>query len=284
MTSRSPARDASRKTAKTADFPPPEPAASIPSKPAQTLPPMPSVAPAVYRARPEELHALLAAAIFALGSSLAACAFGLWGWYFALSTYGPAAVPRWTTVWLVAAPPLGLAGMVCLARFWHLARGWVEASPDGLRVHRGRRSEWIPWDAIREIRALPSRRPGTPFAALELRLANARRLRLTRSLADLEGLIQQIKRSAYPLLQDRLRTQFNRGEALDFGPLRLTPEGVQAGRKSIQWGRLQSMDVRAGQLNLLAHPPERTRIRVSAARVPNIDVCVQIIRLLGPRP
>ncbi len=243
-----------------------------------------SAAPTIYQARRGTVNALLAAAIVTLGSALAALGFSLWAWYFAMSTYGPAAVRRWTTPWLIAAPLLGIIGLACLVRVWRLVRRWVEVFPDGLRVHRGRREDWIAWPAIREIRTSSARQPGPTFAALEIRLIGGRRLRLTRSLTDLETLVQRVKQGAYPLLQEAYRAKFNRGEELDFGQLRLTPEGVQAGRKTIQWGHVQAVEVRAGQLTLSSDEPAGPRIRVAAVRVPNIDVCVQIIRLLGQVP
>jgi hypothetical protein len=253
-------------------------------RPAASLSLHAAAVPSVFHARMGEVNALLAAAIVTLGSALAALGFSLWAWYFAMSTYGPAAVRRWTGPWLVAAPLLGIVGIACLLRVWRLARLWVDAMPDGLRVHCGRKSEWIAWADVREIRTWPARPPGPAFSRLELRLTGKRTLRYTRSLADLEGLVQLVKRMAYPLLQESYRTRFNRGEGLEFGRLWLTPEGVQAGKKSIQWGHVRSVEVRGGQLDVLAVAPDAARIRVAAARVPNIDVCVQIIRLLGQVP
>jgi len=248
--------------------------------------PLPGRAPesAIYHARTGEVNALLAVAIVTLGCALAALGFGVWAWYFAMSAYGPAAVARWTGPWLVAAPPLGIAGVICLLRTWRLTRLWVEALPEGLRVHRGHKADWIAWTDVREIRTQPSRRAGEAFAVLEVRLNGGRRLRLTRSLAGLESLVRHVKRGAYPLLQECYRAKFNRGEPLDFGPLQLTTDGVQASRKTIQWGHVQAVEVRGGRLAITADEPAGARLRVAAASVPNVDVCVQIIRLLGQGP
>jgi len=240
--------------------------------------------PAVYRAHTGAVNALLAAAIVTTGSALAALGFSLWAWYFAMSTYGPAAIRRWTHPWLIAAPALGIVGLVCLVRVWRLTRLWVEAFPDGLRAHRGRKIDSIAWADVREIRTWPARQPGPAFSALEIRLNGGRRLRLTRSLADLENLVQHVKRGAYPLLQECYRAKFNRGEELGFGRLRLTLDGVQAGRKTIQWGHVQAVEVKGGQLSITSDEPAAARLRIAATRVPNVDLCVQIIRLLGPVP
>jgi Family of unknown function (DUF6585) len=238
----------------------------------------------VFHARRGEINAFLAAGIVTLGLAAAALGLGLWAWYFSMSTYGPAAVQRWTKPWLVAAPPLGIVGIACLLRVWRLARLWAEALPDGLQLHRGRKSQWVAWTDVREIRTWPARQPKLAFSKLEIRLSGKRRLRFTRSLADLQSLVQRVKRGAYPLLQESYRAKFNRGEELDFGSLRLSSEGVQAGRKTIEWGRVQTVAVEAGQLSVFSTEPDRVRIRVPAARVPNVDVCVQIIRLLGQVP
>jgi len=238
----------------------------------------------VYHARTGTVNALLAAAIVTTGSALAALGFSLWAWYFAMSTYGPAAIRRWTFPWLVAAPVLGIVGLTCLVRIWRLTRLWVETLPNGIRVHRGRKIDLIVWADVREIRTWPAHQPGPTFAALEIRRNGGRRLRLTRSLADLEGLVQDVKRGAYPLLQECYRAKFNRGEELGFGRLRLTLDGVQAGRKTIQWGHVQVVDVKGGQLSITSDEPAAARLRVAAARVPNVDLCVQIIRLLGQVP
>ncbi len=122
------------------------------------------------------------------------------------------------------------------------------------------------------------------YAALDLRLDDGRRVRLTRTLADLDALVERVKRGAFPGLLEACRQQFNEGQTLAFGPLRLTPEGVQAGRKAIQWKDVQAVEVRDGRLVISARPPETTRLRVAAGRVPNVDVCVQLVRHLGQVP
>jgi hypothetical protein len=248
------------------------------------VPPARPAEPAVYQARPGEVNALLAAAIVTLGSALAALGFSLWAWYFAMSTYGPAAVRRWTTPWLFAAPLLGLVGLACLVRIWRLTRRWVEAFADGLRVHRGRRVDWIAWGDVRGILTRPARQPGPAYAALELRLADGRRVALSRSLANLESLVPFVKRNVYPLLQESLRAEFNRGRELEFGPLRVTTDGVRSGRTIIAWADLRSVDVQAGQLVVTSRESGGARLRLPAARIPNVDVCVQILRLLGQVP
>jgi hypothetical protein len=239
--------------------------------------------PAVFRARPTEVNLLLALGIVGTGLGLASLAIGVWALIFATTTYGPAAVPRWSNAWFGASPVLGFIGIACLLRAWWLRRLRLEAHADGLRIGRGPRARWIPWPEIREVRAASAGARGA-YAALDLRLEDGHRVRHTRTLPDLDALVERVKRGAFPGLLEACRQQFNEGQTLTFGPLRLTPEGVQAGRKAIQWKDVQAVEVRDGRLVISARPPETARLRLAAGRVPNVDVCVQLVRHLGQVP
>ena len=251
------------------------PAASSPGR-APTL--------AVFRARALEVNLLLTAGIVGTGMGLATVGFGGWAWAFATTTYGPAAVARWAGPWFTAAPVLLGIGLTCLTRAWWIRRLWIEAFAEGLRVNRGRQAAWMAWTAVRQIRTRSAGRRGTAYAALDLRLDDGRRLLVTRTLADLDDLVDLVKRRALPALLEGCRQRFNRGEPLSFGPLSLTSVGVQAGKKCIQWGEVQAAEVHAGRLVITARGPGGTRVQTAADRVPNIDVCVQLVRLLGQVP
>ena len=239
--------------------------------------------PAVFRARATEVNLLLALGIIGTGLGLALLAIGIWAWIFATTTYGPAAVPRWSNAWFTTSPVLGFLGIACLLRAWWLRRLRFEAHAEGLRVGRGKGATWIPWSTVLEVRAAPAGTRGM-YAALDLRLDDGRRVRATRALADLDALVERVKRGAFPGLLEASRQQFNLGQTLAFGPLRLSPDGVQAGRKAVQWKDVQAVEVRGGRLVISARPPDTTRLRVAAGRVPNVDVCVQLVRHLGQVP
>jgi hypothetical protein len=240
--------------------------------------------PAVFRARASEVNLLLALGIVGTGLGLASLAIGVWAWIFATTTYGPAAVPRWSNAWFGAAPILGVPGLACLLRAWWLGRLRIEAHADGLRVGHGARAAWMPWSSVSEVRTAPAARRGAVYAALDVRLKDGRRVHATRALADLDSLAERVKLGAFPGLLEACRQRFNQGEALAFGPMSLTSLGVQAGKKTIQWGQVQAVEVRAGRLIITGREPAATRLRAAASRVPNVDVCVQLVRFLGQVP
>ena len=233
---------------------------------------------------PTEVNLLLALGIVGTGLGLALLAIGVWAWIFATTTYGPAAVPRWSNAWFAASPVLGVLGVACLVRAWWLRRLRVEAHAEGLRVGRGKGATWIPWSTVLEVRVLPGRCARDGCRARPAAGGRPPGARHTRALADLDALVERVKRGAFPGLLEASRQQVNLGETLAFGPLRLTAEGVQAGRKAVQWKDVQAVEVRGGRLVISARPPDTTRLRVAAGRVPNVDVCVQLVRHLGQVP
>jgi len=246
----------------------------------------PGLAPtqAVFRARALEVNLFLMAGIIGAGMGLAALAFGGWASVFATMTYGPAAVARWAGPWFTVAPVLLGIGITCLARAWWVRRLWIEVFADGLRVNRGRKAEWMAWTAVRQIRTRSAGRRGLVYAAVDLRLDDGRRLLVTRTLASLDALVDLVKRRALPALLEGCRRRFNQGEPLSFGPINLTSVGVQVGKKLLQWGEVEMVEVHAGRLVITAHAPGGMRLQTAADRVPNIDVCVQLVRLLGQVP
>jgi len=241
-------------------------------------------APLTYCARTTEVRLLLVLGIVTTGLGLAAVGFGVWAWLFATTTYGPAAVGRWAGPWFAAAPPLSIVGLAALARAWWLRRMRVDVSEAGLRAYRGRSAVSIPWAAIREVRTRAAPGRSGAFARLEVRWEARRRLHFDRALSDLDSLVDQVKRRALPILLEDYRLRFNRGETISLGKLTLDAQGLQAGKKRIQWDAVQAVDVRAGQLLITVHDPSGTRIRIAADRLPNFDVAVQLVRLLGQVP
>lgn len=218
------------------------------------------------------------------GLGLAAVAFGTWASIFATTHYGPAAVGRWAAPWFLAAPPLTILGAACLARAWWVRRLAVEVSEHGLRVQRGQRLESLAWSSVSEIRTRAARRRGAVYAALEVRSQEGRRLRFHRTLSDLDRLVDLVKRHALPGLLEAYRLQFNRGETISVGGLKLDVHGLQAGPRRLQWGEIRAAEVQDGRLVITALGPPATRLRVPVDRMPNIDVVVQLVRLLGQVP
>ena len=77
-------------------------------------------------------------------------------------------------------------------------------------------------------------------AALLLETGDRRRLRLSQAIEGLVEVIETVKRNVYPRLLASYTREYRSGKGLPFGPIRLTPQGVQKGRRSLGWGDLEA--------------------------------------------
>jgi hypothetical protein len=220
-------------------------------------------------------------------ATLALWALAVWRWFFAYSTYGPA------IVWRVALPlvllslvtlAIGLGGVLARIRLGPLV---VTTYARGLTLRRGRHGKLIRWAHIRHLRTAVVRYGFAGFswgrrASLTLALDSGERFRFTSTLTDIDDLIATVKASVYPRLLDEYSRVFNQGHPIPFGPLILSAEGVQLGRKRLEWKKLGRASLENGRLILAPRQGEAgSKLRIVAGRIPNVDLCLQFIQQLS---
>jgi hypothetical protein len=223
-----------------------------------------------------------------LGASglIAASGFALWSWYFAYRHFGPALVTRWSL------PAFGIGFVSTILAFIGLGfilrdlNMHVGVYPSGITFLRGRQRRVIPWDRIQQIQTTSVRYgfPGLSWGkhtTLMLSLTDGNKIRISDAVTDLPDLIKTVKNNVYPRLLNLCRQQLNEGRAVDFGPISLTPKGVQKKPVLLQWDQIQELDIERGVLCIDGNDKGLdAQIRVPTHRIPNIDLCVSCIRQL----
>ena len=221
----------------------------------------------------------LAAALFAIGRAL-----------FAYQAYGPLAVERWFAPSAYASAGFLISGAAIL--FLGRGRGGriVYLHERGLSIQRGRKGSAIHWGDIRQVHARSvryglGRWPAGRQDSLVLVTRDGRRFHLDQSLSDYDALAETVKRNVYPPLLDAYTRAFNHGQEIPFGPLRLTREGIQNGRKTLLWPNVAQARLERGWLEAL--PTDRRagpRLRFPVRSIPNVDLCLQLIQELSKHP
>jgi hypothetical protein len=240
-----------------------------------------------HRLRPLLRLAYPVLGLTGLLATLALWALAAWRWFFAYSTYGPA------LVWRVTLPlallslitlTLGLVGVLARIRLAPLV---VTTYERGLTVRRGRRGKLIRWELVRYLRTAAVRYGFSGMnwgrrASITLALDSGEKFRFTTALTDIDGLIATVKGNVYPRLLDDYTREFNQGQPLGFGPLLLSTQGVQRGRKRLEWVNLGRASLENGRLVLTPRSgADGSKIRIEAGRIPNVDLCLQFIQQLG---
>jgi hypothetical protein len=227
-----------------------------------------------------------AVALFAL--AMLAWTVAAYRAYLAYTEYGPLLVGRWVTL------PLLFGGVLASAALWLSLRAWrtwhmrVRLHANGLALLRGRRGRALIWP---EVRALWSRaeRTGLPGLAgarrlrLEVEANDGRRIVIDDNLEEFERLTLAIKGRVYPLLMDLYTHAFNDRQAIAFGPIVLGPNGIEDGARSpFAWQEVRGAQLAAGRLTIeTTRPGRQAAIRLPAHRVPNVELCAQLIQEIG---
>ena len=215
---------------------------------------------------------------------------GIGRWQFALQNYGPASIRNliapvlWFLFFFMA---LSIVAFLNLRRFRGVE---LQISPSGLVIQKSKTLESIMWHEVSRIRASFVRYGLFGFAwgrktELEIFTEEGRRYRFDQSIEAIDTLIELTKSYVYPILFEKYRETFNQGEPLNFGPLILTSDGILNSRKALRWKDLGEIRLKEGMLQL--QPFENIdgpKLSVSAHKIPNIDLCLQLIRHMAQQP
>lgn len=239
-----------------------------------------------HRLRREIAILYPALAILGLSGTAIAVVWTAWRWLFAFNNYGSAAIWRWTTPALLTALGFASLGILGLILTWRSRAFRINLHSLGMVYRRGRQQEKVLWNQIQHIHTSAVSYGFSNYAwgaqtTLRLYTSDDRQLYLTHALTDMNGLAEFIKRQVYPGLLEDYRRKYNQGDSLSFGPLILTTKGLHRKDQILQWENIRRVSLGQGILSL-----ERTdgqKIRVPAHRVPNVEICTQLIDHLRAR-
>ncbi len=229
-------------------------------------------------------------AILGLLGALAGLGVAYWRWAFAFSHFGPAVVWRWAAPWAWGAAAAGLLGLLALAGLLRTGSMRVCAHRAGLMVVRGRRRRVVHWSEVQAIRtrALRYSLPallGRRRTELELALTDGSRLNFGGELSEFDKLVEHAKQYVYPRLLTECIRALQAGQTLRFGPLTIDPKGMRYRRRRLSWDELDEAIVKDGHLNILPQSQKTARPwRMPVHRIPNVEVCAQLIQHYGRRP
>jgi hypothetical protein len=221
---------------------------------------------------------------FSLLTVLGALLWSVYRWYFAFTRFGPAVVWRWS------GPAIGISFLALLLALYaglfllRYRRRYMYTTSDGLWFVTGDTRRSIRWPQIASIQNTASKyiwsQPDSgPHMRILLTTIEGETIRIPSFLTAIDEANQIIKANIYPLAMNRYREMMNSGQPLEFGPLQLTSNGVMYRNRMEPWQHFREVRMERGQIMIeFAHPSGNKRISFSARRVPNIDLCVQLLR------
>jgi hypothetical protein len=244
-------------------------------------------ATSIHTLRPGIRFFYLSIAIIGLLGALIGLGVGGWRGYYALNTYGPAVLWRWIapSLWAAGiASLIGLGGLILTLRTRNIK---VQISPKEIAIEQRRKHIQIPWDALERIYTKSVNYEIFNMAwgrnvELTLLTRSGERIRINQPIDQPEVLIQKVKNHIYPRLLTAYRHAFSRGEPLAFDLFQLTAEGITQGKKVVKWEEIREVSLNHGRLHVFSFDKKHGPIiNVPAHKIPNVDLCVQLMQHLG---
>jgi hypothetical protein len=213
----------------------------------------------------------------------------IWQWQQTITNFGPAALLRWIAIPFWATVLFSLLTVISFTMLRRKRRRDLQVSNMGLTIQKGKVLESITWDEVVHVHTVLERFGilGITWgnkAEIQLMNSDGRKFKFNQSYERIDELIEEVKHFVYPRMFEKYRLAFNRGEPISFGPLILTSDGILNGRKALRWKDLKAIKMESGALKLRPFEnSEGPRFSIPAHKVPNIDLCIQLINHLSPQ-
>lgn len=215
---------------------------------------------------------------------LAASVWSIYRWYFAYSRFGPAVVWRWsapTILTSIFAMILTIYASLFLIRN---RQRRIFTTQDAILFVNGGNRHALPWSGIASIQSSAaryawSRSKHDPLLRITLSTVDSDTIKIPAYLTALNDLLRILKTRLYPLAMDRYRELMKSGHPIEFGPLQLTRTGVLHRGQTEQWQYFRDVKLESGKLKIEFNRPGGSKlISIPAQRVPNIDLCAQLLK------
>jgi hypothetical protein len=93
-----------------------------------------------------------------------------------------------------------------------------------------------------------------------------------------EELAMLIQEAIFPALYDQAARQFNGGQRLIFGPVAISKDWIQIGKKTVPWSEVQQVSIQKGILKVSQKEGESINwASFQALVIPNLNVLLNII-------
>ncbi len=243
----------------------------------------------IYRIRNAVLLRYLGLALLGFIGMLVLIIIGLWRWQFVMVNFGPAVLWRWINPILWGAIGFGLIMMAGLLLLLRNARQEIQLSPMGITWRKGHKLNVHHWNEIENIFFTSVHYGILNFTwanktEVVLHLENGKQLKINQAFEDIITLVETLKHYVYPQMFEKFRIAFNRGEPMHFGPLTFTSQAILNGRKALRWQDIGKIELQRGVLQIQPIAESRgPQFLIPAHKIPNIDLCVQILNHFGPQ-
>ena len=208
-------------------------------------------------------------------------AYGTWRSWYASQYYGPVAAEAWGPPWFLLATVASLPLLLLVWTRLRRSSRWVRIHRDGIHVHTASGMHTrLPWEQITAVAYQASQmaflgRVYHTHHQLHIYRVQGRPIRIDPRLNNLDDLAARIKAKRYPRLLNQLRTSYQAGETLSFGPLQIRKTDLVLQGQDYPWSQVKRVNLDAARLVVELQNQRQKSIPVT--KIPNLELLLQLI-------
>jgi len=208
------------------------------------------------------------AVIAILGAGL--IALGLFGEFSVISAGGE------TSAMLALLVPMAFGGLMIFSWFAY-SRRRIQVFEQGFIHIKGSKAETWRWDEIAfvwqsitkmSVNFIPV---GTRYI-YTVQHRNGQKIKLTNGIRKIKELGELIQNETFARLMPLAVAAYNNGEALHFGKLSLSQQGISNSKETVPWGQIKGVNVSQGYVGIQREGKWLRWANVPVAGVPNFFI------------
>ncbi len=236
----------------------------------------------IYYDRPLRWRDLFTTFTPAILFAVTPLAYGMYRYRYGCLRHGPIAARTWSWPWFALAAAALIPLLWLALRRIRRAHRVVTLHQRGLHIQwTGGKKHTLSWNQIEALshRCVKKKFLGLTLGTdecLSLHISGEKPVRVDNHIRELAELATRVKAKIYPLLLPQLRTRFQQGDPLQFGPVALYQDEIQLRDVSIPWDQVVHINVQAG--HLMVESSNRQPVRVKTSDIPNVDILIQLLQ------
>lgn len=176
-----------------------------------------------------------------------------------------------------------LIAVILFVQNWKRYGRWVELTTHGFHFHAGRQTADVHWDDVIAVRRESTTIGGSPALSdtnLWIERSGGKTIHLTSFLLDMPRLADIVLTETARRLIPRVWSQLQSGQAVNFGPLRITATELTTRGRDLAWSDVESMDVIHGSVRITQQGDTGIWLYAAIKTLPNYHVLLAVAERL----
>lgn len=213
---------------------------------------------------------------------LAVFGYGLWRRYYGYTRFGATAAEIWSRPWLTLSAIGGSALILLLLRQLRREKAFIALHENGIRIRvPPADNHSLRWEDIESLisGSVRGHLLGLRLTARDHLIIHPRHgppLSIDDRFANLSDLSSEIKARFYGYLRPNLSYRLENDHWIPFGPLSLHRKALRVHDQRIPWERVALVTIQDG--SLVIELKTGRDLRLPAAKVPNLELFIQLVR------